>query len=354
MQLFRRAGFVLIVWLCLSAAVYSDSGTSDDTYKLLFDLKPLPKVHYSWGLWSQFKDCEERVLYELARITHSLSIPGEWVTKEQIDKCVYICARVNKTEPEIPCSIGVNFSPWHRKFGKELPPTDRGPTYYAEIDFFSERMRKIKRWIADTNKKYKADVKVGALLLDCERFHKKPENKVWNEGFRQALDAIHIKAKAIFPGARIEWYGRGFGRSSGKWVNPYLFTGREIKAPLSCALYRVPEQNVTREAYVKTCGLADKLLIQDVTPWIALGSGYRQGLAKDYWADDWDYDLIYSYSLGEELNKSTSDSLYSRAKIVVFFPAPFARETPAWTKHFVTYVRGATGVEGLSDLGFNK
>ena len=174
MQMFRKAGFVPIVWLCLSVAVYGGSGTSEDIYKLLFNLKPLPKIHYSWGLWYQFKDCEERVLYELARITHSLSIPGEWVTKEQIDKCVYICARVNKTEPKIPCSIGVNFSPWHRKFGKELPPTDRGPTYWEEIAFFAERMQTIKKWVEMKNAYYKSNVEVGTLLLDCERFSEKP------------------------------------------------------------------------------------------------------------------------------------------------------------------------------------
>lgn len=33
---------------------------------------------------------------------------------------------------------------------------------------------------------------------------------------------------------------------------------------------------------------------------------------------------------------------------------PLHRQSPAWAKHFVAYVRGATGVNDLSDLGYRK
>ena len=114
----------------------------------LFVLKPLPKVHYFWPIAPELSnDRNNRRLYELARITHSLCVSGEWVTKQQVDNCVYICARVNKTGPVIKTSLGVNFSPWHRKFDKKLPPTDRGPTYREEIRYFEERMRLVKQWV---------------------------------------------------------------------------------------------------------------------------------------------------------------------------------------------------------------
>ena len=78
-----------------------------DIESKLLKLKPLRKVHYSWKIESGglLDKGNSQLLYEYARITHALSVCGESVTEEQIDKCVYNCARVNKTKPKIPCSI---------------------------------------------------------------------------------------------------------------------------------------------------------------------------------------------------------------------------------------------------------
>lgn len=363
MQIFRKISFISIALFCSSAAASGFSNTSEETYKLLFDLKPLPKVHYSWGLGGQLKGGDERILYELARITHSLSIAGEWGGEDKIEKCVYICARVNKSNPKIPCSIGVNYSPWHRKFGKDLPPTDRGATYYAELDYFNDRMRKVKGWVARANAKYKSDVKVGAVLLDSERFHVRANDKTWNEGIRQALDEIHIRAVSIFPKARIVWYGRGVAHIEGGngWAKTNLFTGKEIKSSLSCSIYIVPEVERMQETYRRTAKLADEMGIENVMPWVALASGYKRGLKKTfYWESNWDYDLIYSYKIGAALNVSWYAARperfapYNRAKVIAFYPAPFDVRAPAWGKHFIAYVRGATGVKDLTDIGFDK
>lgn len=331
----------------------------------LIKLKPLRKVHYSWKIESGglLDEGNSRLLYEYARITHALSVCGEAVTEEQIDKCVYNCARVNKTKPKIPCSIGINYSPWHRKFGKDLPPTDRGPTYYTEISHFKEHLLSIKQWLAKANKKYKTDVQVTALLLDCERFLKKDGDSKWNEGMRQALDAIHLAAKFVYPQARIEWYGRGIHRvwTGLGWEQKPYFTGKEIKAPLSCSFYTIPEVQRMREVFHRTCALADKMGIEDVTVWVALGAGYRRHTSKGQkWSRDWDYDLIYSWTLGAELNnpwyaqRPKRFAPYDRAKIVIFYPAPFYKKTPAWGKHFVAYVRGAANTSDLTDLGYKQ
>jgi hypothetical protein len=327
-------------------------------------LKPLPKVHYFYAaIGGELLDGQNnRRLYEYARITHALSFWGEWVKQEQLDNSVYTCAQINKTNPEIPASIAVFFDPWHRKFGKDLPPTDRGPTYQEEIRFFSERLNLIKEWLASANKKYDTSVKLSAILLDCERFTEKENNESWNEGIRQALDAIHIEAKTIFPEARIEWYDRGITRFAGyRWGKTGHFTGKEIKAPLSCSLYTLPETECMRETYRRTCALADTLNIQEVTPWVALASGYRHGLIKGiYWDSNWDYDLIYSYQFGAELNiKVYGDqpekfAAYNRAKVIIFYPPPFDNRAKHWAKHFIAYVRGATGVKELKDLGYEE
>jgi hypothetical protein len=219
-------------------------------------------------------------------------------------------------------------------------------------------MNLIKQWVARANDKYGSDVKVGALLLDSERFYVKPNDSKWNEAIRDALDTIHMKAAAIFPDAVIQWYGRGITRPDGQtWRQTGLWTNREIKAPMSCSLYMLPEQEAMRETFRRTCALADKLGIEEVTPYVALAAGYRRDLIKKLrWDYNWDYDLVYSWSFGAELNDPwyakdpNTYAPYNRAKMVVFYPSPFYNEVPAWGKHFIAYVRGANGVRKLDDL----
>jgi len=326
-------------------------------------LKPLPKVHYSFTLSNQVDNKDSRVLYELARITHSLSLSGAGCTRDQIDNCLYTCEKINRMKPKIRSSLAINFSPWHWRFGEDLPPTDRGPTYKAEIGLFVSRLKLIKKWVATSNKKYYSDVKVSAVLLDSERFHVRADDPLWNEAIRQKLDEIHRLAAAIFPEARIEWYGRGILRVWGGdgWGKTLYFTGQEIKAPSSCSLYSVPELERMRETYRRTCKLADELDISDVTPWVALASGFRRGLVKkQFWDFNWPYNLIYSHQIGAELNvpwyaqRPKRYAPYNRAKVIIFHPAPFDNRVPEWGKHFIAYVRGATGVYDLSDLGWKE
>jgi hypothetical protein len=327
----------------------------------LFALKPLPKVHY-YGTPPPklLEDRNNQRLYELARITHSLSLSGIWATKQQIDNCVYICARVNKTNPVIQASLGINFSPWHIKFDKNLPPTDRGASYWEEIRFFEERARLVSDWVAQSNESYHSNVKISAILFDCERFHVLQDNEKWNEAIRENLDIIHTKAQSIFPEARIEWYGRGMVQVANDkvWDKTGYWTGREIKAPLSCSFYTVPEIESMREEFRRTCKLADQMGISDVTPYVALAAGYRQGLDGPYFDFDWSYDIIYSYLIGAELNikwygdRPERFAPYNRAKVVSFCPPPFDNRSPDWAIYFIAYVRGATGVKELKDLGY--
>ncbi|MFZ0034820.1 MAG: hypothetical protein WAK60_07525 [Sedimentisphaerales bacterium] len=324
-------------------------------------LKPLPKVHYSWTPPPKLlEDRNNQRLYELARIMHSLSLSGIWATKQQVDNCVYTCARLNRTEPSIRSSLAFNFSPWHSKFDKNLPPTDRGASYEEEIRFFEERAKLVSDWVAQSNENYHSDVKISAILLDCERFHVLPDNEKWNEAIRENLDIIHTKTQAIFPEARIEWYGRGMIQVANDkvWDKTGYWTGKEIKAPLSCSFYTVPEIESMRERFSRTCKLADQMGISDVTPYVALAAGYRRGLDGTYFDFNWSYDIIYSYLIGAELNikwygdRPERFAPYNRAKVVSFYPPPFDERSPDWAIYFIAYVRGATGVKELKDLGY--
>jgi len=323
----------------------------------LFELSPLPKVHYFWPMMSRWKVSDRR-LYELARTTHSLCLLSEYATAEKVEKYVYTCARINKSNPSIKATLGLLFVPWHQKVPKGFAPTDRGPKYYEELNHFERRAKLVKKWIEQSNKKYNSDIKISAVLLNCERFAAKPENKKWNEGMREALDAIHIRAQSFFPGARVEWYGRGI--RGFKWTKSPYWTGKEISPSLSCSLYTVPEIEHTREIFRRTRKLADEMNIKEVTPWVALASGTRRKLGGLEFDPNWQYDIVYSYLIGAELNNKWYSERpeiyapYDYAKVVVFYPPPFDPKTPGWARHFIAYVRGATGVKKLDDLGYEK
>ena len=96
--------------------------------------------------------------------------------------------------------------------------------------------------------------------------------------------------------------------------------------------------------------------MEEVTPWVALACGWRRQTDQMHsWAVDWDYDLVYSWGLGRELNNPWFGlhperyAPWDAAKVVCFYPAPFDPRTPAWGKHFVAYVHGANGIRKLGD-----
>jgi hypothetical protein len=95
----------------------------------LASLKSLPKTHYSWGVYyyQLLGDPNDMRFYHLARITHAFCVAGANIGPHQIDIAVYACAKSNKTNPGIPASIGVNLSPYHYRFGNDLPPTGGQP-----------------------------------------------------------------------------------------------------------------------------------------------------------------------------------------------------------------------------------
>ena len=149
--------FRMFLWVILTAFVSSCTHAAPaegdfDLVAKLSALKPLPKIHYSWSLKGKLlRDRDSPVLNHLARITHALSVSAEWTSEKQIDNFVFVCARINKTiNPAVKCSLGANFSPWHWKFRKNLLPTDRGPSYHAELRYFSERMNFVRKCVAES------------------------------------------------------------------------------------------------------------------------------------------------------------------------------------------------------------
>ena len=349
---------LLILALLLSTAAFGDDVPVPDDQVLAWmkELQPLPKVHYSWAL--PFKKLSNEMLFEYIRLTNAASISGEWSNPATVARAVAVCQKVNDGSPQIPVTLGINYSVWHRRFGKNLPPTDTGETHKAELDYLRSRMKAVRNALAVANKKHNATIKVGAVLFDSERFHVRKDDAVWNAATTAKYDAAYDTVKKMFPNARIEWYARGAvqpGASETGWNRSNYFTLKEKGTAFGCSLYQTPEIGYTREIFRRTAQNATDHKCNEVTPWIALACGYRRQTDKYHrWSFDWNYDLIYSWQLGRELNmpwfgvakRAERFAPWKKAKVAIFYPEPFGR-TPHWGQHFVAYVRGANGVKDL-------
>jgi len=315
------------------------------------ELPELPKVHYSWPLSGAWLDtADEEWLGEYARIAHSLCVWAEWVNQEQFNKIIRVCRKVNEGDPEIPVTIGVVMKPWSRIFPASAPPTYRGTEHDKEIQLFRDRLNLVKDWLnADNAAAGGPPVELSAVIMETERFEIKPdddpERESWNNAITEKQNAVYSVAEDIFPEARIEWYHRGLSR---------LFTLRERGEAYSVPLYRVPERGVTRAQFRRTAELADENGIEDVTPWVALGAAYvNQPDGSRIWSFAYDYDLVYSWHVGAEINdpwfgdRPDQFAPWHRAKVVVFWPSPSDERVQNWPRHFVAYVRGAHNITEL-------
>lgn len=347
------------------AAASQPASQGGDMLALLRELKPLQKVHYSFPVPDRWLESPEHsIAREYVRITHAISFRGEAVTGAQVDVAVAICAAVNAEKPNPQASIGINYSPWHRQFGKDLPPTDNGPTAQAELGDQRERMANMRAWIDASNRRLKSDVRVTALLFDCERFQVKsagqPGAAEWNAAIREKLTESVRIGKAAFPGASVVWYGQGAvqlcNRDDGWCEDAYMPV--DVPGDAFCvSLYRVPELGDVREEFRRTVEHARRCGKDAVVPWVALGCGWRRAVDGPAWAwtFDWDYELVYSWSLGREINMpwyaqhSQRFAPWDAAKFVVFYPNPFDVRVPAGPRHFVAYVRGPNDVKRLPE-----
>lgn len=343
----------------------------------LTELKPLPKIHYSWPLPHELlANSNDIRLYEYARLTHAISFRVESVSYSEVEVAVQVCDSINKKNPKILCSLAINYSPWHRKFEDNLPPTNFGKSHEAEIEYFSNKLKLFRKFLLKANDTIKSSIMLTAILLDSERFHVVNKSKVklnttisrrhgliinvekWNNAITQKHDLIYTLSKSIFPTVKIIQYDRGgwmVAATPSGWMQAAWYALDEIGESFSVSLYRVSELETTREAFRRTVTSAKKYGVNEVIPWLALGSGFRRQVDSFRKWSHWNYDLIYSWQIGAELNvKWYGDhpdrfAPWHKAKVIVFFPSPFSKKYPSWAKHFVAYVRGANEVRNLPE-----
>jgi hypothetical protein len=335
--------------------------TKEQLTAWLTELPPLPKVHYSFPIpQTILVEPVDPLLSQYVRVSRAVSVAGEGATESQLKAAVTLCQQANASGVGIPASIAINYSPWHRVFPPDLPPTYTGLESDGEIQMFRDRLTYIRQTLVSINATRGTQIAVTAILLDTERFYVKPASdpdaEVWNAAIDAKYAAFYNIARQLYPNAPVEWYARGIEESAAAtgWSPFPYFTFREPGDSFSCSLYRVSEIGAMRETFRRTYDFAEQHGASRVTPWIALGAGYRREPDEfQAWYTDWDYDTVYSLLLGREINtpwygqQPDRFAPWGAAQIVVFYPPPFDARTPAWGKHFVAYARGAAGIDEL-------
>ncbi len=324
----------------------------------LTPLRSLHKVHYSWPLEAAWLTSDSAVLQELARVTGAVSLRGETATPEQVDAVVAVAKRAGERAAGRPVVIGINYSPWHRRFGKALPATDTGATAEAELAFFDERLEAIRVALREANARHGTAIAVGALLLDSERFVTTPDSPSLNEAIVRKYDQIYAIAKRRFPAAGVHWYGRGMFRlrSDGvRWELVPHFTMREQGDSVVCQVYEVQDAERMRQACRRSVDLARRHGDGVVTAWVALGAGYDRSGRRAHWEFDRDYDRWDSWKLGRDLGGLAGDDPvdpWGAVSTVVLYPSPLDDRSPRTFEHFLAYARGAAGEPetGITEL----
>src|SRR4030095_296666 len=301
-----RAGLLFISLTALGRASGPVGPRDECMARELSVLPPLSKVHYSWPISDAFLTTQSAALREYARVTGSVSVRGETVTAEQIDALVLACKQAHRGGALEGASIAVNYSPWHRRFGGDLPATDTGPTATAEVEMFRRRLWAVRDALGEANRRHETNVGVSAVILDSERFKISSSNRAINKARTRKYDQIYEVAKEAFPRARVEWYARGLIHkvSEGKWsVVPY-FTLQEKGDSVSCQVYEVPSVARMRESCQRTVALAGENGREAVTAWVALGAGFDRSGLRPRWRFNLDYDPAFSWTLGRDINRS--------------------------------------------------
>lgn len=283
----------------------------------LADLKPLRKIHWSFGLSYEQLAAPSDDLKQVLRICGGVSIASHYQTDTSLSQTVALA-----TELRLPCAVV--YSP-----RAKLHPDDM----LAELSEFNDRMRKVAS----------SGLDVRAVFFDDER----------NIDIDCALpyrNALYRIAKHWFPSASVEWYEHGScspAATDTGWYDSRKALGDVLTDAWAVVLYRPGELGMQCEAYRRTCKAAPKDM--PVTPWIALGAGFHP--ARDryrVWVWDWNYPDYCDWWLGKQIHGGSWYSVraeryapWDRAKHVVLYPPICDPNVPGWLAHFTEYARGA-------------
>ncbi len=350
------------LWVLVTSGSTANGDPPSDAQILAWmqELAPLQKAHYSWPIpFPMIESGDERV-FEFARLTKGLSLLGPGIKQVNMNAAVQIAKRA-KALPGGECTLALFFSPYHDTLPDGTPPTYNGPEVQESLDNLSGFLANAGICLGVANGTYTTNVQIAAVVLDIELWHTKTSDQAGYQEWNDAMDAKYLacynEVQAVFPGMRVEWYNRGgafrCAQATG-WCTASYFTLKEPGEHLSVSLYRLPDLGYTREGFARTRETALAKGMTSATPWIALGAGIPPEIDGGTWTFDWNFDLYYSWQIGQELNNpwfATDPERYAPwdfADIVIFYPEPFGRG-PNFEQHFVAYVRGANMIAELPE-----
>ena len=345
-------------------------------------------------------------LHDYVRITGSCPLDLATATKLEVTTCAELCA----SSANVPARcLALNYSPWYAMFPSN-DPTVTGAPEQAEMRLYTDLLSNVSLWLRASPHGH--TVGVGAFLLDQEKFSASATSSLATiVALTRKCDLIFNASIAAFPDARVEWYNRGAvseGYTYG-WVGPIgakgvnmqwsHFTGRERGHSFSASIYNIRFLPSMRETYRRTVQYALQFnatglnavggsaspgqLTGGVTPWLAIGCGYhllpthncsQDQMHYDEPCETFDfnspYDPVLSWQLGSELHNltqyssawhpgfSTADAFapWNFSQVVCLYPSVLdprgaATQGGASTSlvdHLVSYIRGATGLEGVT------
>jgi hypothetical protein len=315
----------------------------------LAQLPPLPKPHFHWPIDRDRLDAlTDPLVYEYTRITHSVGLSLFGLQKSHIEGAVQVCKQVNATNPAIPATIALNYSPFHY-FMRHRDPWDRDSKYDAEFELAEEYFSDARRWLADANDRYNTDVRIATLMLDTEVWYRRdpgePDAEAWNQAMSDNFNRMYDLAKSYYPDAIIEWFERG--PEYGNWHDP-----ADRGDTMSMAAYWPTNLARARALATDVHEAAQAYDVEHRFLWISLASGWVYLNTRDVWLyySDWDYPTSYSHRLGEYLNHpkhadpASEWHALSRMDYVSLYPVYLSPESPNMPKHFRAYVAGAHGL----------
>ena len=370
--------------LCILAILLQPTPRALVCSNPLSGLPPLKKTHYSWPLPFVDEKWLGGAQVDFARITGSLPLylysdcgvpePGNnsvGQNSTEVFSAVRICHLAQRNGSAAPV-LALNWSPWYSCFeapgGEEIvmgDPRVEGATEARYLNEWRTRLQLYKSWVADANEELGTSIRVGAVLLDSERFwfncSESPPwgspghpfgpyaqycssnatyNKEWFDAIARKHDLTTGLVQDVFGRhVDIEFYGRGSVHvepTGPPFVSPHFtLQERAPRAPLSAILYSIFEPAATRADYNATVfflrSLASAKLLPPgvdethVTPWVALGSGNRRNFTRTVYAHEYNYDRQLDWGLGYEIDNSIDNlgAPWSAAEHVVFFPSPF-------------------------------
>lgn len=336
----------IVVEIATGATVTVDRHTTPEDYAaLLAPLAPLPKRHYSWALPMDQLMEHPPLLSEYVRITGAASLAAVWAPREHYEQLKPFLDQHN-------AKLGLNYSPLHRAVSPAGELLDLQTEVEADIAAFIASMDQVKTWTDELG------ITVGCVLLDSERFRAKTGcgTSRHNDYLTATYDRFHDHCTNLWPDVRVVWYGRGAVQPSAHetgWRTSTRFTLCEHGVFFSCSLYHPGNHYLNQEVMRRTHHHAAEHGSPPIVPWVSLGAGYVPQLDRYHEFDfNSNYNLIYSWKLGAELNhpwfgdRPERFAPWHAVEFAIFYPEPFGRTTN-WGRHFVAYVRGAHLIQEL-------